>query len=325
MQKRLLCALVGIALLMILCMNVLAAYVDISVDQNKNSSTDIFAAVSKKTEFPKVGSASSLIDAAYNTASQNIAPKSEESKQVSSEPRIVINGVPVTNLTNKIVNHETYVSMQPFLKALDQSTEINWQNGQLEASGKGFHLTARPGDNYLVVNERYLYVPDGIISEGDSTMAPMSLVGNALGATTQCEVMTGNILVNTTSAPLVSGSSYYNSNDLHWLSRIISAESKNQPLKGKIAVGTVIMNRVESPNFPNTIYDVIFSGNQFTPVVNGSINDEPTDESVLAAKLVLEGAREAGKSLFFHQAGLNCWAAGNKAYVTTIADHSFYE
>ena len=96
-----------------------------------------------------------------------------------------------------------------------------------------------------------------------------------------------------------------------------------------MAVGTVVLNRVASDEFPNNIYDVIFDrkwGVQFTPVANGTIYDTPTAESVLAAKLCLEGGRVAGDSLYFLAPELtsNHWIMNNREYVTTIGCHWFY-
>ena len=95
----------------------------------------------------------------------------------------------------------------------------------------------------------------------------------------------------------------YNREDkLYWLSRIISAESRGEPLEGQIAVGNVVLNRVDSPDFPDTIYGVIFDdrwGGQFTPVRNGTIYQEPTEQSIQAAKLCLEGVNVAKDSLYF--------------------------
>ena len=85
----------------------------------------------------------------------------------------------------------------------------------------------------------------------------------------------------------------YSEEDLYWLARIISAESRGEPLEGQIAVGNVVLNRVDSDNYPDTIKEVIFDRNhgvQFEPVENGTVYDDPTPTSVLAAKLALEGA-----------------------------------
>src|SRR5699024_12370625 len=69
------------------------------------------------------------------------------------------------------------------------------------------------------------------------------------------------------------------------ISRLIYAESGNQPLEGKIAVGNVVLNRVASPLFPNTVADVIYQPNQFSPAGSGHLSRTPNAESVVAAKL----------------------------------------
>lgn len=91
--------------------------------------------------------------------------------------------------------------------------------------------------------------------------------------------------------------SEYTDEDLYWLSRIISAESQGEPLEGQIAVGNVVLNRVASDQFPNTIRAVVFDTNngvQFEPLSNGTLYNAPTAQSVAAAKLVLSGSSTAG-------------------------------
>ncbi len=77
---------------------------------------------------------------------------------------------------------------------------------------------------------------------------------------------------------------------MYWLARIIEAEAGGEPYKGKVAVGNVILNRVKSKDFPNTIYNVIFEyfGNipQFSPVQEGTIYNTPSKESMNAAKML---------------------------------------
>ena len=121
----------------------------------------------------------------------------------------------------------------------------------------------------------------------------------------------------------------YTSDELYWLSRIISAESRGEPLEGKIAVGNVVLNRVKSSEFPDTIKEVIFDdrwGGQFEPVRNGTIYQTPTDESILAAKLCLNGANVIGDSLYFLAPALaqNFWIVENREYIATIGCHDFY-
>ena len=114
--------------------------------------------------------------------------------------------------------------------------------------------------------------------------------------------------------------------NLSWLSRIIYAESGNQPLAGKIAVGNVVLNRVNSPAFPNSVYAVVFQQSQFTPVMNGTIYSTPNAESVIAAKLCLDGANTVGDALYFvnPRATPGSWASRNRPHVATIGAHAFF-
>ena len=114
--------------------------------------------------------------------------------------------------------------------------------------------------------------------------------------------------------------------ELYWLSHIINAESGNQPLSGKIAVGNVVLNRVANPRFPDTVYEVIHQRGQFTPVSNGSIKLTPNAESVIAAKLCLDGANTVGNALYFlnPRTASNSWASRTRPYVATIGAHAFY-
>ena len=91
-------------------------------------------------------------------------------------------------------------------------------------------------------------------------------------------------------------------------------------------MGNVVLNRVASPRFPNTVYEVIFQRNQFTPTINGSIYRTPNAESVVAAKLCLEGVNTAGNSLYFvnPRVSPNSWAQRNRPYVATIGAHAFF-
>ena len=91
-------------------------------------------------------------------------------------------------------------------------------------------------------------------------------------------------------------------------------------------MGNVVLNRVASSLFPDTVYEVIHQRNQFTPVTNGSINLTPNAESVAAAKLCLDGANTIGNALYFinPRSAPNSWAARNRSYVATIGAHAFF-
>ncbi len=90
------------------------------------------------------------------------------------------------------------------------------------------------------------------------------------------------------------------------------------------------MNRVNSSEFPDTIYSVIFDKNygiQFTPVANGSIYNDANAECERAAKMVLEGLCIDDEILYFMNvaAASNLWVQNNREYCFSIGNHSFYK
>ena len=116
---------------------------------------------------------------------------------------------------------------------------------------------------------------------------------------------------------------------MFWLGRIIEAESRGEPLLGKIAVGNVVMSRVRSSSYPNTIYGVIFDkkyGVQFSPVIDGSIYNTPSYNSILAAKIVLDGFDVSEGALFFLRPEMSSssWIPNNRRYLFSIGKHDFY-
>ena len=221
----------------------------------------------------------------------------------------------------------TYVSLRAMAEVLAPGADVTWEDGTAWVRGQGLTLSAKPGEQWLTVNGRALYVPYQVRLTNGKTMVPVRVLAQALGGEVDWSAQRGVTLTPGSGKPAPAS---YTENDLYWMSRIISAESRGEPLLGKLAVGTVVLNRVASDEFPDTIYGVIFDrkwGIQFEPVANGTVYDEPTQESVLAAKLVLDGARAAGDSLYFLAPELtnNHWMMEHQTYVTTIGCHWFYK
>jgi N-acetylmuramoyl-L-alanine amidase len=119
--------------------------------------------------------------------------------------------------------------------------------------------------------------------------------------------------------------------DLYWLSRIIEAEASGEPYLGKVAVGSVILNRVTSPDFPGTVKGVIFEYYkgipQFSPVANGTIYNIPSQDSINAAMDAMGGARPVQSATYFFNPDISSstWIANNKTYVARIGNHVFYK
>lgn len=115
------------------------------------------------------------------------------------------------------------------------------------------------------------------------------------------------------------------SEDLKILAQIINAEAGNQPYEGKLAVGNVVLNRVNSPKFPDTIKDVVYQRGQFDPVRDGSIHNTPSDESIQAAKEVMNGHTVVHEDvLFFYNPEISTsdWIF-TRTVVTKIGEHAF--
>lgn len=226
----------------------------------------------------------------------------------------------------RIEDGTTYVSLRVMANVLAPQADVSWEGGAAWVKGSGVTLKAVPGQQYITVNDRALFVPGEVRLENGRVLVPIRVLAKALGGTVDWSRAEGITLTVGSGLP---GPAPYREDELYWMSRIISAESRGEPLAGKLAVGTVVLNRVASSQFPDTIYGVIFDdkwGVQFTPTANGTIYLEPTAESVLAAKLCLDGARMAGDSLYFLAPDIatNHWVMENREFVVTIGRHWFY-
>ena len=89
-------------------------------------------------------------------------------------------------------------------------------------------------------------------------------------------------------------------NDLYLLARLISGEARGESYQGQVAVGAVIMNRLNSGDFPNTIAGNIFKRGEFESVSNGQIWETVTESALKAAKAAISGADPTGGALYFY-------------------------
>ncbi len=101
--------------------------------------------------------------------------------------------------------------------------------------------------------------------------------------------------------------------DIQLLARVIRAEAEAEPYIGQVAVGAVILNRIQSPKFPNTLAGVIYQPKAFESVANGTINKPPTATARKAAQDCLNGWDPSGGALFF----FNPAKVGAGSYVWT--------
>lgn len=253
----------------------------------------------------------------YNrsTSAYSAVSVSHNGRRVSADTRM-INGVP-------------YIAVRSFFEELTDMTVTYYsQNRTLNVRGAGFEMDVIDGGNVIYANGRMLFsmTPSALMTNG-KMYAPLAQIAKAVGMS--YSYSGGAVSLYGAVKPIAHASRFYREDEVYWLSRIISAESRGETLLGQIAVGTVVMNRVKSPLYPNTIWSVIFDkkyGVQFSPVLDGSIYASPGAASVAAAKICLEGFRVNENALFFlyPKYSTSSWIPNNRPYLFSIGKHDFY-
>lgn len=114
------------------------------------------------------------------------------------------------------------------------------------------------------------------------------------------------------------------SNDLYLLAKCVYAEARGEPYVGKVAVAAVILNRVEHPDFPNTIYGVVYQPWAFTAVFDGQINLEPDEVAYQAAQDALNGWDPTYGCIYYYnpETATSEWIFSREV-VVTIGKHNF--
>ncbi len=162
----------------------------------------------------------------------------------------------------------------------------------------------------IVFQKKNGLTADGIV--GKATYAALGMMDsyNALGGDTSNKPQTG--------------ASNYTSSDLYLLAKCIYAEGRGESYTGQVAIGAVIMNRVKSPKFPNTVSGVIYQKGAFTAVTDGQINLEPNQTAYNAARDAMNGWDPSYGSLYYYNPAVatSSWIFGRKT-VTVIGKHVF--
>src|SRR5690554_4672428 len=125
-------------------------------------------------------------------------------------------------------------------------------------------------------------------------------------------------------AELESWRQTFSEADLDLLARVVRAEAEGEPFDGQVAVAAVILNRVNHPEFPNTIPGVVYEPLAFSVVANGTVNKPATSSAVQAAHAALNGLDPSGGALYFYNPAKtrSAWIR-SRAVIKTIGDHIF--
>ena len=129
---------------------------------------------------------------------------------------------------------------------------------------------------------------------------------------------------SSSAATTASSSTSYVSSDHRLLAKLVYAEARGESYKGQVAVAAVVLNRVASSSFPNTVSGVIYQSGAFSCVSNGSINNTPDSSCIRAALDALNGWDPTGGCLYYYNAktAQDKWIF-SRTVQTVIGNHSF--
>lgn len=115
-----------------------------------------------------------------------------------------------------------------------------------------------------------------------------------------------------------------NSSDYSLLARIISAEARGEPYMGQVAVGAVVLNRVEHPSFPDTLSGVVYQKGAFSCLYDGQFNEPVSESAYKAATDAINGLDPSGGAIYYYnpQKSTNKWIF-SRPVITTIGSHRF--
>ena len=142
----------------------------------------------------------------------------------------------------------------------------------------------------------------------------------ALGMTRSYEIL-ANASNGSSSS---SGLNGFSSSEVYLLAKTIYAEGRGEPYTGQVAIGAVIMNRIRSNEFPNTISGVVYQKHAFTAVSDGQINLTPNDTAMKAARDAINGWDPTGGALYYYNPAVatSSWIFDRQT-VTVIGKHVF--
>ena len=192
----------------------------------------------------------------------------------------------------------------------------------LEVGSSGANVTKV--QNRLI---QYLYMTGSADGKyGEKTRDAVLLFQKRNGLTVDGRVgkATAAALGVTLTSSTSSSSSTIVSADQKLLAKLVYAEARGESHKGQVAVAAVVLNRVSSSSFPNTISGVIYQTGAFSCVSNGSINNTPNDTAVRAALDAMNGWDPTNGCLYYYNPGKtsDSWIR-TRTVVTVIGNHYF--
>jgi N-acetylmuramoyl-L-alanine amidase len=231
--------------------------------------------------------------------------------------RVVINGNVYSCVVQPYFEKDTaYIPLRDACEAF--GTEVIWDKQSQTA---------------LIRMDTGLFMPPGMLRNGTfyaQADAVVKILGLNYKYVKQLKAVMISKANNMSDAMVLTMlTSNYDYDDIYWLSRIAEAEARGDGYESKLAVANVVLNRMNHWDYPNTVEGVIFDRRysiQFTPVANGSIYNEPSSTSFLAALDALDGKNNVPGALFFMapDKAKTLWISKNREAAFTVGSHTYY-
>lgn len=246
-----------------------------------------------------------------------------------SIPDVVIGENHIDKADMQYISGGLYVSVESYFIAADGIYALSQNGKKMQIAGNIkphtiFAISAVKGKNYVNVNGRYIYIKSGVKFKGDKCYLPLSVLLCATGASKNVTEEAGPQTYTTGLRSMTTGSDFYDEELVYWMSKTINSEAGNQSLEGKIAVGNVIINRMRSSRYSNTVTGVIFQKGQFDGTLTAAFKATPPEECVIAAKIAIEGIQIYHNAMYFNRAGMNSWARSSRPFLGTLGGHDFF-
>ena len=185
----------------------------------------------------------------------------------STPTRVYLDGKEILKDECIILRSVTYVPLRKFCNLFDDCS-FEWNGATSTATVRTPTLTMSVGTNaaYITANGHVYYTVGKVLNLNGHMYVPIRPLVRAFNSELEWNNMLRCVEISTErrTTPSVAWAAY-NKDDLYWLSRIISAEARGESLEGQIAVGNVVLNRVRSTSYPNTVYGVVFAPSHRAP------------------------------------------------------------
>jgi hypothetical protein len=206
-----------------------------------------------------------------------------------------------------IINNEVYVPLRFVANALN--AEVIWDGTTRKITIKDNEriIEFLLDSTVVTINEEQHEIESILPVINNRTMVPIKFVAEHMNCQVNYNKQTYTVEIIREGLTVPTMSVYdrgYTDEDLHLLAKIVTVEAHNIGFDAKVAVANVVLNRKKSSKFPNTVEGVIFDKKycvQFPPAHKSSFNKKvPSNDSIIAAKMALEGANNISDCLFFN-------------------------